>query len=74
MTTNFFINNLSPSDRRLRGLTLVRACSPSMPCAPLGAVANVGLPGYVVSRNEVGSVWSHAASSAFTWKQKITCK
>jgi dolichol-phosphate mannosyltransferase len=46
-----------------------------------GSVANVGIAGYVFSRNEVwwlaglvdvavGSVWNYAVSSVFTWKQK----
>jgi putative flippase GtrA len=46
-------------------------------CA-LGTVANVGIAGYIFSRNEVwwlagvavGSVWNYAVSSVFTWKQK----
>jgi dolichol-phosphate mannosyltransferase len=44
-------------------------------------VANVGIAGYIFTRNEiwwlagvagvvVGSVWNYAVSSVFMWKQK----
>jgi dolichol-phosphate mannosyltransferase len=49
-------------------------------CA-LGTVANVGIAGFLFSREQVwwlagiagvavGSVWNYAVSSVFTWKQK----
>ena len=82
MTSNFFLNNLfTYRDRRLRGLALLRGLISFYAICALGAVANVGIAGYVFSRNEVwwlaglagvavGSVWNYAVSSVFTWKQK----
>jgi dolichol-phosphate mannosyltransferase len=82
MTSNFFVNNLfTYRDRRLRGFALVRGLFAFYAICVLGAVANVGIAGYVFSRNEVwwlaglagivvGSVWNYAVSSVFTWKQK----
>ena len=81
-TANFFINNLfTYRDRRLRGLAVLRGLFTFYAICSLGAVANVGIAGYVFSRNEVwwlaglagivvGSVWNYAISSVFTWKQK----
>jgi dolichol-phosphate mannosyltransferase len=82
MTSNFFVNNLfTYRDRRLRAFALVRGLFTFYAICALGAVANVGIAGYVFSRNEVwwlaglagvvvGSVWNYAVSSVFTWKQK----
>jgi dolichol-phosphate mannosyltransferase len=82
MTSNFFINNLfTYRDRRLRGLAVLRGLLTFYAICALGAVANVGIAGYLFSRNEVwwlaglagivvGSVWNYAISSVFTWKQK----
>jgi dolichol-phosphate mannosyltransferase len=82
MTANFFINNLfTYRDRRLRGLAVLQGLFTFYAICSLGAVANVGIAGYVFSRNEVwwlaglagvvvGSVWNYAISSVFTWKQK----
>ena len=82
MTSNFFINNLfTYRDRRLRGLALVRGLFTFYAICALGTIANVGIAGYVFSKNEVwwlagfagvvvGSVWNYAVSSVFTWQQK----
>jgi dolichol-phosphate mannosyltransferase len=82
MTSNFFVNNLfTYRDRRLRGFALVRGLFTFYAICALGAIANVGIAGYVFSRNEVwwlaglagivvGSVWNYAVSSVFTWKEK----
>jgi len=82
MTSNFFLNNLfTYRDRRLRGLVSVRGLFTFYAICALGTVANVGIAGYIFSRNEiwwlaglagvvVGSVWNYAVSSVFTWKQK----
>jgi dolichol-phosphate mannosyltransferase len=82
MASNFFVNNLfTYRDRRLRGFALVRGLFTFYAICALGAVANVGIAGYVFSRNEVwwlaglagivvGSVWNYAVSSVFTWKEK----
>jgi dolichol-phosphate mannosyltransferase len=81
MTSNFFINNLfTYRDRRLRGLALLRGLCTFYAICALGTIANVGIAGYIFSRNEVwwlaglagvavGSVWNYAVSSVFTWKQ-----
>ena len=82
MTSNFFINNLfTYRDRRLRGLALLRGLFIFYAICALGTIANVGIAGYVFSKNEVwwlagfagvvvGSVWNYAVSSIFTWKEK----
>ena len=82
MTANFFLNNLfTYRDRRLRGFAVLRGLFTFYAICALGAVANVGIAGYVFSRNEVwwlaglagvvvGSVWNYAVSSVFTWTQK----
>ena len=82
MTSNFFINNLfTYRDRRLRGLALLRGLFTFYAICALGTIANVGIAGYVFSKNEVwwlagfagvvvGSVWNYAVSSVFTWKEK----
>jgi dolichol-phosphate mannosyltransferase len=82
MTSNFFFNNLfTYRDRRLRGLAAMRGLFAFYAVCALGAVANVGIAGYIFSRNEVwwlaglagvvvGSVWNYAASSVFTWRRE----
>ena len=82
MTSNFFLNNFfTYRDRRLRGMALLRGLLTFYAICALGAVANVGIAGYVFARNEVwwlaglagvivGSVWNYAVSSVFTWKQR----
>ena len=82
MTSNFFANNLfTYRDRRLRGFALVRGLLTFYAICAFGTIANVGIAGYIFSRNEiwwlaglagviVGSVWNYAVSSVFTWKEK----
>ena len=82
MTSNFFLNNLfTYRDRRLRGVACCAGFLPFYAICALGTVANVGIAGYVFSKDEVwwlaglagvvvGSVWNYAVSSVFTWKQK----
>jgi dolichol-phosphate mannosyltransferase len=54
MTSNFFLNNLfTYRDRRLRSFALVHGLFISCAIRTLGAAANVGIAGYVFSRNEV---------------------
>jgi dolichol-phosphate mannosyltransferase len=81
MSSNFFLNNIfTYRDRRLHGLGLLRGLLTFYAICALGTVANVGIAGYIFSRNEVwwlaglagvavGSVWNYAVSSVFTWKQ-----
>jgi dolichol-phosphate mannosyltransferase len=82
MTSNFFANNLfTYRDRRLRGFALVRGLLTFYAICAFGTIANVGIAGYIFSRNEiwwlaglagviVGSVWNYTVSSVFTWKEK----
>ena len=82
MTSNFFVNNLfTYRDRRLHGFALVRGLLTFYAICAFGTIANVGIAGYIFSRNEiwwlaglagviVGSVWNYAVSSVFTWKEK----
>jgi dolichol-phosphate mannosyltransferase len=82
MTSNFFINNLfTYRDRRLRGFALVRGLFTFYAICALGTVANVGIAGFIFSKDEVwwlaglagiivGSVWNYATSSVLTWKEK----
>ena len=50
MTSNFFLNNLfTYRDRRLRGLALLRGLFTFYAICALGAVANVGIAGYLFS-------------------------
>jgi dolichol-phosphate mannosyltransferase len=54
MTSNFFLNNLfTYRDRRLRGLALLRGLFTFYAICALGTVANVGIAGYIFSRNEI---------------------
>ncbi len=73
--------SLHLSTAALRGLALLRGLFTFYAICALGTVANVGIAGYVFSKNEVwwlaglagvvvGSVWNYAVSSVFTWKQK----
>jgi dolichol-phosphate mannosyltransferase len=65
MTSNFFVNNLfTYRDRRLHGLGLLRGLFTFYAICALGAVANVGIAGYVFSRNEVGGSPALPASSS----------
>ena len=65
MTSNFFVNNLfTYRDRRLHGLGLQRGLFTFYAICALGAVANVGIAGYVFSRNEVGGSPALPASSS----------
>ena len=70
-------------DRRLRGFALVQGLFAFYAICALGAVANVGIAGYVFSRNEVwwlagfagivvGSVWNYAVSFRLHLEAKIT--
>jgi dolichol-phosphate mannosyltransferase len=80
---NFFVNNeLTYSDRRLKGLWPVTKGLLSFAAAcSLGAVANVGIAGYLFADRDyrwwlagiagilVGAVWNFAATSVVTWRK-----
>ncbi len=84
MIFNFFVNNtLTYRDRRLKGFVpLARGLLVFMIVCSVGAVANVGIAGYLFSAFHygwltaglsgiaVGVVWNYAATSVFTWKAR----
>lgn len=81
MTSDFVLNNqFSYRDRRLNGIALWRGLVVFYLICGLGAVANVGVASYAftsshtwwlagVAGTVVGSAWSFAMSSAFTWRR-----
>jgi dolichol-phosphate mannosyltransferase len=81
MTSNFFLNNLfTYRDQRLKGLRLLRGLLSFYLVCAFGAVANIGIAGYVFAADQkwwvaglagvaVGSVWNYVMSSIFTWKR-----
>lgn len=81
MTFNFALNNeLTYSDRRLRGRRWVRGWLAFVLVCGLGAVANVGVAGRLyddatpwlqsaLAGIAVGVVWNYVATSLFVWKR-----
>ena len=81
MTSNFWLNNLlTYRDMRLRGWRLVRGWITFVLACSIGALANVGIAGYLFSQNTfwlssaiagilVGSVWNYAVTAVYTWKR-----
>lgn len=81
MTFNFFVNNfLTYRDKRRKGWGMLTGLLSFYAVCSIGAVANVGIAGYLFSENYawwlsgiagilVGAVWNYAASSLYTWKK-----
>ncbi len=82
MTFNFALNNeLTYSDRRLRGVDWLRGwASFSLACS-LGAFANVGIAAFLFGRETswilaaiggilVGAVWNYAVTGFYTWGRR----
>jgi dolichol-phosphate mannosyltransferase len=81
MTLNFFINNfLTYRDKRKKGWGMLTGLLSFYAVCSIGALANVGIAGYLFSENYawwlsgiagilVGAVWNYAASSRYTWKK-----
>lgn len=81
MTFNFFVNNfLTYRDKRRKGWGMVAGLLSFYAVCSFGAVANVGIAGYLFSEQYawwlsgiagilVGAVWNYAASSLYTWKK-----
>ncbi|WBY16129.1 glycosyltransferase family 2 protein [Erythrobacteraceae bacterium WH01K] len=80
MTFNFWLNNLlTYADRRLRGAgALLRGWAGFCLTCSVGALANVGLAGFLEARGlywllaagagiVIGAVWNYALSSRFVW-------
>ena len=82
MTLNFFVNNfLTYRDKRKKGWGMLTGLLSFYAVCSIGAVANVGIAGYLFSENYawwlsgiagilVGAVWNYAASSLYTWRSK----
>ena len=82
MTFNFWLNNwLTYADRRLRGAgALLKGWVGFCVTCSVGALANVGLAGFLEARGlywliaaaagiVIGAVWNYALSSKFVWGQ-----
>jgi len=81
MTSNFFLNNeLTFSDRAIRGKALLRGWASFVLACSIGAIANVGIAhtlfqqdvGWALSALAgvlVGSVWNYATTAIYTWKK-----
>ncbi|MEQ1608375.1 MAG: glycosyltransferase family 2 protein [Hyphomonadaceae bacterium] len=81
MTFNFFVNNfLTYRDKRRKGWGMFMGLLSFYAVCTIGAVANVGIAGYLFSEHYawwlsgiagilVGAVWNYAASSLYTWKK-----
>lgn len=82
MTLNFFVNNfLTYRDKRKKGWGMLTGLLSFYAVCSIGAVANVGIAGYLFAENYawwlsgiagilVGAVWNYAASSLYTWRSK----
>jgi dolichol-phosphate mannosyltransferase len=81
MCNNFVLNNvLTYRDMRLRGWNFVRGWLSFMLICSVGAFANVGIAAYLFQNRTdwrlsalagvlVGTVWSYAITSVYTWTQ-----
>ena len=81
MTSNFFLNNLlTYRDRRLRGWGVLRGWISFVVACSVGAMANVGVAGYLfVSHADwlvsalagivIGTVWNYAVTATYTWSK-----
>jgi dolichol-phosphate mannosyltransferase len=83
MSSNFILNNsLTYRDRRLRGWKLLRGWITFLMICSIGALANVGVAGYLYSADFfwlwsalagilVGTVWNYAVTSMYTWGEDV---
>jgi dolichol-phosphate mannosyltransferase len=81
MTANFFFNNmLTYRDKRLKGWDCLRGLLSFYAVCALGAVANVGVAGFIFDLNYhwwfagvvgiiIGAVWNYVATATFTWRR-----
>ncbi len=81
MTSNFLLNNiLTYRDRRLAGWRMLRGWLTFLAVCSIGALANVGMAGYLFGADVswvlsalagilVGTVWNYAVTKTYTWKQ-----
>jgi len=81
MIGNFSLNNvITYRDRRLRGWKWLKGLTTFVIACSIGAVANVGVAGYLFGRQTswipaalagvvVGSVWNYAVTAVYTWNR-----
>lgn len=82
MTSNFLLNNLfTYRDMRLRGRALITGWLSFVAACSLGALANVGIAGYLFTEGHsgwlfsalagilVGAVWNYAVTAVYTWRR-----
>ncbi|WP_417455732.1 glycosyltransferase [Kordiimonas sp.] len=84
MTSNFYLNNLiTYRDMRLKGWGLLRGWFTFVLTCSIGAVANVGIAGWMFAQDQfwvlsalagilVGTIWNYAVSSLYTWRAKAS--
>ncbi len=82
MVFNFFLNNeLTYRNAKLRGRALLRGLLSFMLVCGVGALANVGIAGYLFDREQgwipaalggilVGAVWNFSTSAFYTWGRR----
>ena len=82
MTVNYIFNNvITYRDRQLRGWAWVRGWISFVLACSIGAVANVGVAGYLFAGDTgwmlagfagivVGAVWNYAITQLYTWHAK----
>jgi len=82
MTSNYLLNNLLTfRDMRRRGWSLVTGWISFALACSVGAVANVGIAGYLYGNKTswflsaiagiaVGLVWNYVVSAAYTWRRR----
>lgn len=82
MTSNYLLNNaLTYRDRRMKGWRLLRGWLSFVLVCSVGAVANVGIAGFLYESRHtgwllsalagilVGTVWNYAVTAVYTWKK-----
>lgn len=83
MTGNYLLNNaLTYRDRRRKGWGLVRGWLSFVTICSVGALANVGVAGFLYESHRtgwfasaiagilVGTVWNYAVTAVYTWKKR----
>jgi dolichol-phosphate mannosyltransferase len=83
MTSNYMFNNmLTYRDLRLRGWGLLRGWLSFILVCSIGALANVGIAGFLFKQEQagwlvsalagilVGTVWNYAVTSVYTWHKR----
>jgi len=82
LTGNFLLNNATTySDRRLRGLAMVKGFFGFCAIGAVGALTNIGVGSWLYAANPIwwlsgltgaimGAVWNYLMSSEFVWKAR----